>query len=277
MQKYQSVDADKKERQRMLPFHMHINMELLEVVQLTVSMLLEIPSMAANAHDVRKKIISKHFRRLLDYSERQVFTGPPENSRDHVMQAAKALSVGNWKECCDLISTIKIWSLIPQSDTIKEMLVKKIKEEGLRTYLFTYGSFYESIGLDNLAAQFDLNRSTVYAIVSKMIINEELLANIDQPTGVVTLQRVESTRLQYLALQSCEKAAAFVEGNERLYDFKFQQQGNGSSAEETSNQQQRGKHISWIQKLTVVGNKSGYQRSNAGNKSLQHNQRRVKV
>lgn len=70
-----SPEQEKLEKQRQLPFHMHINLELLECVYLTSSMLLEIPNMAMNAHDARRKIISKPFRRMLDYSERQLFMG----------------------------------------------------------------------------------------------------------------------------------------------------------------------------------------------------------
>ena len=43
---------------------------------------------------------------MLEYHERQIFTGPPENTRDHVMQAAKALAAGEWKKSSDLIHAI---------------------------------------------------------------------------------------------------------------------------------------------------------------------------
>lgn len=34
---------------------------------------------------------------------RQVFTGPPENIRDHVIAASKRLMEGDWRRCADLI------------------------------------------------------------------------------------------------------------------------------------------------------------------------------
>ncbi|TPX31340.1 hypothetical protein SmJEL517_g05301 [Synchytrium microbalum] len=218
-------EQEKLEKSRQLPFHMHINLELLECVYLTCSMLLEIPNMAMTAQDMKRKVISKQFRRMLDYNERQVFTGPPENTRDHIMASAKALANGDWQKCTELISSIKIWDLMPNSASIKEMLGRKIQEEGLRTYFFTYASYYDSIGLSDLASMFDLPIPTVYSIVSKMIINEELNASLDQVTNTVILHRPpgqlgELTRLQLLSGVYADKVGNFVESNERLLDAR---------------------------------------------------------
>ena len=70
-----TAEQEKSERARVLPFHMHVNLELLECVYLTCSMLLEVPNMAKHPYDSRRKIISKPFRRMLDFNDRQVFTG----------------------------------------------------------------------------------------------------------------------------------------------------------------------------------------------------------
>ncbi|KAG0198473.1 Translation initiation factor 3 subunit c [Mortierella sp. GBA30] len=229
LQRYGSAspEQEKLERQRQLPFHMHINLELLECAYLTCSMLLEIPAMAsAGANpESRKKVISKPFRRMLDYNSRQVFTGPPENTRDHIMGAAKALASGEWQKSIELINAIKIWDLMPETEKIKEMLGHKIQEEGLRTYLFTNASYYSSVGLEQLAKMFGLKLSTTVSIVSKMVWNEELSASIDQVTNVVVLHHVEASKVQSLALAFAEKAAGFVEGNEKLLELKSPQQG----------------------------------------------------
>ncbi|KAI9263378.1 eukaryotic translation initiation factor 3 subunit 8 N-terminus-domain-containing protein [Phascolomyces articulosus] len=210
-----SPELEQLERQRQLPFHMHINLELLECVFLTCSMLLEIPAQA-QAGPNNKRTISRPFRRLLDYNERQAFAGPPENTRDHIMSAAKALASGEWERARDYILAIKIWNLMPETQMIKDMLVSKIQEEGLRTYLFTYASYYSTLGLAQLANMFDLPVTRVSAIVAKLIWNEELAASLDQVSQAVVLHRVEPSRLQSLSLQFAEKAANLVDQNERL-------------------------------------------------------------
>jgi translation initiation factor 3 subunit C len=115
-------EQEKMERQLELPFHMHINVELIECVYLTSSMLIEIPGLASVVQEDRKRMKSKPFRRLLEINERQIFQGPPENTREHVLAASRALAAGDWKKCKDLITGIKIWELMPDSTKIKEML-----------------------------------------------------------------------------------------------------------------------------------------------------------
>ncbi|KAI8920231.1 eukaryotic translation initiation factor 3 subunit 8 N-terminus-domain-containing protein [Powellomyces hirtus] len=242
MQRYseKTPEQERLEKQRQLPFHMHINLELLECVYLTASMLLEIPNMAANAHEPRRKVISKPFRRMLDYNERQGFTGPPENTRDHIMGAAKALAAGEWQRCQDLIHTVKIWELMPQADKIKDMLTTKIKEEGLRTYLFTYAPYYDSLGQDQLASMFDLPALQVRGIISRMIINEEIDASIDQPTNTIVLHRASAgdvSRLEHLAGVYADKVSSLVESNEKLLEARSQHLG---LQQQQQQQQQRG-------------------------------------
>nr|KAF6441084.1 hypothetical protein HJG63_012281 [Rousettus aegyptiacus] len=59
-----------------------------------------------------------------------------------------------------------------------------------------------------------------HSIISKMIINEELMASLDQPTQTVVMHRTEPTAQQNLALQLAEKLGSLVENNERVFDHK---------------------------------------------------------
>ncbi|KAM6515315.1 Translation initiation factor 3 subunit c [Fusarium solani] len=253
MQRYNQVSPEQErlEKQRQLPFHMHINLELLECVYLTCSMLLEIPLLAqtGSSPDVKKRVISKTYRRMLEYHERQIFTGPPENTRDHVMQASKALAAGEWKKSISFIHSIKIWDLMPSAEEIKAMLSKQIQEEGLRTYLFTYAPFYDTLSIETLSAMFELDVTKISAVVSKMISHEELSASLDQVTSTVIFRKgVELSRLQSLALALSDKASALIETNERTLEQRTQgtsnaferQGGRGRGGQRTGQRQGRG-------------------------------------
>lgn len=58
---------------------------------------------------------------------------------------------------------------------MQDMVTSKIQEESLRTYLFTYSSVYDSLSLETLAEMFEIDQGVVHSIISKMIINEELM------------------------------------------------------------------------------------------------------
>jgi len=222
-----SKEQEKIEKQRQMPFHMHINLELLECVYLVSAMLIEIPYMAAHEFDARRRMISKTFYQQLRSSERQSLVGPPESMREHVVAAAKAMRNGHWAACNNFIinekMNAKVWDLFYQADAVRSMLTRLIKEESLRTYLFTYSHVYDSICMQTLAQMFEMEKTNVHSIISKMIINEELMASLDDPTQTVVMHRSEPSRLQSLAMQLADKINNFVDSNERILEMK---QGN---------------------------------------------------
>uniref|UniRef100_A0AAJ7SIZ7 Eukaryotic translation initiation factor 3 subunit C-like n=1 Tax=Petromyzon marinus TaxID=7757 RepID=A0AAJ7SIZ7_PETMA len=130
-------EQEKVEKRRQMPFHMHVNLELLECVYLVAAMLLEVPYMAAHEFDARRRMISKQFHHQLRVSERQPLLGPPESMREHVVAASKAMKMGDWKACRAYIlndkMNAKVWDLFPKVEKVRCMLVRKIQEESLRT------------------------------------------------------------------------------------------------------------------------------------------------
>ncbi|CDJ27815.1 Eukaryotic translation initiation factor 3 subunit C, related [Eimeria mitis] len=213
-------EQERAEKRRLLPYHMHISMELIECVHNICAMLLEVPHMAHDAFDPRKRPISKHFRRMLEMYDRQTFVGPPENPRETVMAATKALQRGDWADCARHLWTLSIWEKMYNKERIQEMLLQKIKAEAMRTYIFTYLPLYDSFAIGQLASMFDLSLNAVHSIVSKMMINEEIHASWDETSQYILISRVKHTRLQQLALTLAENVANAVEQNELTLNMK---------------------------------------------------------
>ncbi|XP_041740627.2 eukaryotic translation initiation factor 3 subunit C-like [Coregonus clupeaformis] len=272
-----NAEQEKIEKRRQVPFHMHINLELLECVYLVSAMLLEIPYMAAHEFDARRRMISKQFHHQLRVGERQPLLGPPESMREHVVAASKSMKMGDWRTCHSFIinekMNSKVWDLFPETHCVREMLVRKIQEESLRTYLFTYSSVYDSISMETLKEMFELELPMVHSIISKMIINEELMASLDQPTQTVVMHRTEPTSLQNMALQLAEKLGGLVENNERVFDlkqcvyggyFNRDQKGGYQQKQGGYNRDQRGSYQQKQGGYNRDGQRGGYQQKQGG-------------
>jgi translation initiation factor 3 subunit C len=107
------------------------------------------------------------------------------------------------------------------------MLTEQIQVEGLRTYLFTYAPFYDTLSMTSLCDMFDLSPRRVSAIVSKMIAHEELAAALDQVSSAVIFRKgVDLSRLQTLALALSDKASGLIESNEKTLEQRTQGMAN---------------------------------------------------
>eukprot|EP00442_Polarella_glacialis_P058742 CAMPEP_0115121100 /NCGR_PEP_ID=MMETSP0227-20121206/46061_1 /TAXON_ID=89957 /ORGANISM="Polarella glacialis, Strain CCMP 1383" /LENGTH=969 /DNA_ID=CAMNT_0002522847 /DNA_START=59 /DNA_END=2964 /DNA_ORIENTATION=- len=233
-----TAEQERAERQRQLPYHMHINLEVLESAHHICGMLLEVPNMAMQAIDPNnKRVISRVLRRSLDQYDKQIYTGPPENAKESVVAAAKSLQRGEWLAACTALDDLKLWEHIDPGNPenglkVKDMITVKVKTEALRTYLFAFSSIYDAFQLDQLVSMFSLEAVLVHSIISKMMIKEELTAFWDESSKYVLLQHVEPSSLQRLALTLADRGAQAVENNERLLDQKsggyaFKEGGKG--------------------------------------------------
>jgi translation initiation factor 3 subunit C len=215
------IAEENAEKRRLVPYHQHLNLELLECCYLTASMLEEIPKMADGRMAAKRDVYQKRdpYQYALEEIENQVFIGPPENTREHIHAASKALRIGNWEECASFVFKLdRVWSLVPGREKVKEQLLDKIKEVALRVYLLTYSTHYDSISQDELCTIFSLEENRIHSIVSKMMISQELRARWDQPTRTIVLHQVEPTKLQNLALELATKIEDLTEMNENMLE-----------------------------------------------------------
>jgi translation initiation factor 3 subunit C len=97
--------------------------------------------------------------------ENSAFNGPPENNRDIILAAAKLLQQGNWKKCRDDILNLPIWQVMRNNTDVFSNLSREIQEQGLKTYLLTYGQFYVSLSLNDLCSLFELPVAGIFSLL----------------------------------------------------------------------------------------------------------------
>ena len=253
------------EKQKLLPFHQHINLELLECVYMTSSLLLEIPALAAvsnSGKDSKRKASIKSFKSKLEFHDRQFFTGPPESIKDHIVYASIALQKGDWLKAYNLLSSIKIWKLFPDYDQLLAMMKTQLQVEGLRTYIFTYKSIFTKLSINKLSTIFDLSEEKVVQILSKMIDNNDISGSIDESSKFINFASSEPqrSRLQELAVIMNEKLQLLNEKNE-----KTQSNGYGKKPQQQQQQVQQKEQKDGLQD----DNKFRYANVNANNDEFQ--------
>lgn len=92
-----TAEQELEEKRRQVPAHMSINLQTLESIHFITSMLLEIPMLSENQHSMSRMIVSRQYRRLIElYDNKQAFVLAAEQSKDHIVFAARALNKSDW-------------------------------------------------------------------------------------------------------------------------------------------------------------------------------------
>ncbi|SCU98767.1 LAMI_0F16160g1_1 [Lachancea mirantina] len=205
-----------------LPFHQHINLDLIDVVFMTCSLLIEVPHMAAFFSGIKVKRIpysQKSIRRALEHYDKSSFQGPPETLRDHVLYAAKAMQRGDWQESIGYLRAIPTWSLLPNSAAILDQLEERVQVESLRTYIFTFKRFYSKLSVKKLSELFGLSNEKVVEIVDALVSQFDVRGSLDEDKKFITFEKgYEITKLEEVAVKLA-KETKYV--SERLNEKKY--------------------------------------------------------
>ncbi|KAJ1607899.1 hypothetical protein OJ253_2141 [Cryptosporidium canis] len=230
-------EQERAEKRRLLPYHMHLSLEVIDCIYLICSMLLEVPYLAyhkslinqneSGSSHIKLRPISKQFRRLLEQYERQPITGPPESLRDTIIAATRSLQLGKWRECRDYLFSLSIWDYSQEDmKQTQARLEMNIKQEALRTYLFTYGHLYSSYSVRNLTEMFQLPREKIHSLLSKMMLKNELQALWDQTGEFVLLNHRQASKIQSDSLVVADKLLQLLDCNESMISSKGNTGGN---------------------------------------------------
>lgn len=201
-----TIEVEREEQKRQVPFHLHINLQLLDCIYMTSAMLLEITNLAENQFSTNKRVISKNFKKLIDQYDAKAFYLAPENYRDNIVYAAKQLNKSNWKAAVEHVFSIKLIQKMPEfqenNSHFKETLINKFKDTALRAYLCRAAKTYQSFSVSSLSQVFEMTQERLVQVVNKMILRNKIQAHFDLDATLLILdqQTNEIKELQQLSL-----------------------------------------------------------------------------
>jgi len=216
-------EVQRMERSRLIPFHMHINLDMLEGIHLICAMLFEAVNFAKFPFSAKQHIISKTFQKyIIDYYDKQTFRGPPENTRDHINAASRALIQGDWETCMHFLTKMSIWEVFRNPKEALAKLRLKVLEQALKCYLLSFKKCYKSISVVQLHSMFRLPKQKIVAVISKMLIWDDIPGSYwnNDRTVLYCDNKSErhASRLQLLSLTFAEKNQDFAEYVDKLQE-----------------------------------------------------------
>jgi len=209
-----TVEQEKIEKRRQLPFHMHLNLELLESIFLVCCIFIEVPRMTGSKLYLGRAY-SKSFARLIDMYEQQTFNGPAENVRETLMSATVSLVSGDWRHAMKLILSLESWKYLPfnNGDALSSV-IQRLKEEGLRIFLQQYAAQYASASFQVLSEMFELSFSSVYSVICSMISCENLVGSCDLSAKCILVTHEDLNCLQETCTSFVDKLSHINESND---------------------------------------------------------------
>lgn len=231
-----------KERENQVPFHQQINLDILETVYLLSAMLLEMPYLTAHEKDYRRRPISRNFHYHLRQYERHTIVGPPDSLAEHIIVASKHMRNGEWRECWQLVTadrlTRRAWKYIFNWNVLEAFYEQKVKEASLKCFMFVTAPLYAQLAMSLLEKKFDLNKEQVMAVLTYLIMKEELPCRIDVGNDSITIMRAQADGLHQVARQVAEKGLKMLESNEEM--LKAPQGMGGMRGQQGDRYYQRG-------------------------------------
>ena len=219
-----TIEQEKIEKRRQLPFHMHLNLELLESIFLVCCIFIEVPKLTGSKIYLGR-IHSKSFTRLIDIYEQQTFNGPAENVRETLMSATSSLVIGDWRQAMKLILSLESWKFLSlNKDDALNYVIQRLKEEGLRIFLLQYAAQYASASFQVLSEMFELSFSSVYSVICSMISCDNLLGSCDLSSRCILVTHEDLNSLQEICTSFVDKLSYMNEyavSRSRRYSRNF--------------------------------------------------------
>ena len=241
--KYNSTEKQiLSEKKRFVPPHLQIDYELVDFIHMACAMLIEVPNMSKAEFTTENVVISRPFRKLIDSYDSKLFNGPPEQPRDNIVYASRALFSGDWRQAVDyLFAAKRMWKQIPEFEKVKQVLTDKIKEIGFKVLVYRSSSFYESYSIGDLGDLFELEQPQIKKLVCRLIVHEKFNATINSSKNIVEIKAEAFDEMQKLSRVLNDKLKSINDYSSKIQSYiKDSQQKSQNRMQKTSSKAKNG-------------------------------------
>ena len=100
------------------------------------------------------------------------------------------------------------------------MIINRIKESSLCTFIYSYGSSFETIGFEFLSETFEMTIPSVIELITTLIPETGIPATVEQDKKfLVWKASTELTRIQEIAFVLSDKVQVVIDRNEETSEM----------------------------------------------------------
>lgn len=217
-QQFFSEYDEKKElvdRERLVPPHHHIPVELVEVCSLVCCMLHDVVDEVKRPYE-RKRRERRPFTKIVNQLMHMAILGPAADSRDAVYSAYLAIQEGDVVKAYSVVRSMTCWNSLPieQRDTVLEQLHHRMKCDALNVFLIRHGCDFASLTLRNLAQRFLLTESEVRVLITQLLLeyNSPIVGYWEHDEQSLIIEMGNPSRLHHLADQVSDRISGIYWG-----------------------------------------------------------------
>jgi translation initiation factor 3 subunit C len=186
---------EKEDLSNLMPFYLHLDVDLVETVFMICLLLLEVPYLLNTDIDSQKKQVNKFFLRLWQHYEKNTLYGQPENYRDFIYQAIYDMAKGEWKSCYEKVEQLDLWKKMPKGEAILADLKNKIKEQAFKCFIFSMSKYYHTLKFNELSKLFDLEVTVTKKLIFTLIYKGVLNAKLDAASDSIIFTSTDTNQL----------------------------------------------------------------------------------
>merc|ERR1712166_294979 len=116
---------------------------------------------------------------------------------------------GNWKQCINLLDSLKCWEHLNFFEEIKIRLFFKIKSECLRCYLISSSKNFSDVLLIKLSEKFNFSITTVIQLCSSFINAQDFKGSVNFLQGLIIIHQPLLTEFEISIMLFQERVSIF--------------------------------------------------------------------